>query len=137
MVVVPLLLGDETQPGGLLGSRAQCRDEGGLLVPTGLPAAQGLQQVGGGNGALVCPEASCLQLQVTWPGAQLSFQRLPLLFLDQRGDGTGAVLVTYEGLEERGVWGVEVQILAWALRSVTLGEACRALKVVLVVVPWR
>ena len=100
---MPLLLADEPQPVGPLGSRAQCRDQGGLLRPRGLPSAQGLQQVGGGHRVLVSPEASCHQLQVAGPGSQLSLQRLPLLFLDPRGDGAGAVLVTHEGLEEREV----------------------------------
>ena len=91
---MPLFLGDEAQPPGLLGSCAQDRGQGGLLGATGLPSAWGLQQVGGGHSVLVPPEASCHQLQITWTRGQLSLQRLPLLFLNQRGDGTGAVLVT-------------------------------------------
>ena len=100
---MPLLLADEPQPVGLLGSGAQCRDQGGLLGPRGLPRAQGLQQVGGGHCILVPPEAPCHQFQVAGPGSQPSLQCLPFLFLDPRGDRAGAVLVTHEGLEERGV----------------------------------
>lgn len=91
---MPLLLSDEAQPLGFLGSIAQHRGQGGLLGPVGLPGAQGLQHVGGGHSVLVPPEVVSHQLQVTWPGDQLGLQCLPLLLLDQCGDWTGAVLVT-------------------------------------------
>lgn len=90
---MPLLLGDEAQPPSFLGSTAQHRGQGGLLWPVGVPGAQGLQHVAGGHSVLVPPEVVSHQLQVAWPGGQLGLQGLPLLLLDQRGDGTGAVLV--------------------------------------------